>query len=79
MERFGIRLQLIGKSVVLYRLLSELVTLPFLRIVVLDGKRDALSFVRQARPEIEYFSKSAIYKWSRLNPSQQSTQARCGE
>lgn len=67
-ERFGIRLKVLGKtrsgkSTALRRLLTHLLPLPWARIVVLDGKRDALAFVA-AYPHVTYLNSFHIDRWA---------------
>lgn len=69
-ERFGIRLKVLGKtrsgkSTALRRLLTHLLPLPWARIVVLDGKRDALVFVA-AYPYVAYLNGLQIDRWAEL-------------
>lgn len=69
-ERFGIRLKVLGKtrsgkSTALRRLLTHLLPLPWARIVVLDGKRDALAFV-SAYSNVTYFNSLHLDRWAEV-------------
>ena len=69
-ERFGIRLKVLGKtrsgkSNALRRLLTHLLPLPWARIVVLDGKRDALAFV-SAYSNVTYLNSLHLDRWAEV-------------
>lgn len=67
-ERFGIRMKLLGKtrsgkSTALYRLISQLVPLQWSKILILDGKRDALSFAA-IDPRATYLNNENVEQWA---------------
>ena len=67
-ERFGIRLAVLGKtrsgkSTALRRLLNQLLPLEWARVVVLDGKRDAL-ITAVTDPRITYYNHLQIEQWA---------------
>lgn len=52
-----------GKSTALYRLISQLVPLHWSKILILDGKRNALSFTA-TDPRVTYLNNEQIDRWA---------------